>query len=239
MNKVYIGIATYKRPQKLERLLKSIYSGTYQHFEIYVMFEESDKETIGYFERTKFEHLHLLPSKNKEYVISNWNRFYKEVVPLMDDKDFTLTLVDDVAMFCEGIAKSVNKLVNTYPDGDGVIGLKQMYPNNANVKYHPAGQVLIGKKFLERYKDVDYQVCCPNYIQWLQDEELLKFVTSLDKFTTTDDFALIHYHPAYTPGEGIDETHKIVRGNIIQNDRKIFNKRQIKNLIWGKTWELI
>lgn len=238
MNKVYIGIATYKRPEKLDRLLKSISKLHYQDFEVILLYEESDSETVKYLYNLPIipQPIHLRPSGNKEYVISNWNRFYKEFAPLAD---YTLALVDDVGLFPDGLSEAVAKLVNTYPDNNGVVGLKQMYPNNANVSYHPAGQVLIGKPFLERYKDVNYQVCCPNYIQWYQDNELYNYANSLGKFTTTDDVALIHYHPAYTPGEKIDETHQIIRGDIIQNDRKIFNKRQIKGLTWGKSWELI
>jgi glycosyltransferase involved in cell wall biosynthesis len=233
---LYIGIATYKRSKKLDNLIQSIWKNDYKDYELVILYEKSDTETQEYLNQYK-DHpkIHLRPSNKKEYVISNWNRFYEEFTPYAD---FTLALVDDIVLLPDCLSNALNKMALLFPDGDGVIGLKQNYPTNVDVKYNPAGQVLIGKRFLERYEDVNYHICCPNYKQWFQDDELLTFSKCLKKFGTTDNSVLIHYHPAYTPGHILDEAHTMVRGDLMQKDRDIFNHRKLKGLLWGKSWEL-
>lgn len=234
---LYIGIATYKRPEKLDKLIQSIWQNDYKDYEVVILYEQSDTASNNYiYKYINHPKIHIRPSKNKEYVISNWNRFYKEYAPYAN---YTLALVDDITLMPDCLSSIINKINLTFPDGDGVIGLKQQYPKGIDVKYNSAGQVLIGRKFLERFKDINYQICCPNYKQWFQDDELLSYAKSVDKFNTSDNVSLIHYHPAYTPGAKIDETHKIVRGDLMQKDRDIYNKRKMKGLIWGKSWELI
>jgi hypothetical protein len=240
MKKLYIGIATYKRPQKLERLLKSIFESTGENYnlETYTMCEETDKETELFLENHYISNTCIRSSNNKEYVISHWNRFYKEIVPLMNELDFTLTLVDDVELYPKCIENAIKCMETNYPDGDGIIGLSQECPGHPEYTWKPYGQIMVGRKFLERYKDVNYQFCCPNYSHFFQDEEMYNFSKGLNRFTLCDNAILKHYHPAFVKKE-IDDTHYITRKGIFQEDRKIFNKRQLQGLIWGKTWELV
>ena len=102
----------------------------------------------------------------------------------------------------------------------------------------PYGQVLIGKQFVNRYKKVNYQVCCPAYIHFYQDQELWCYAKSVNKFVFCKDATLIHYYPCKFKNE-MDETHKIVRQpKIKQKDIETYKKRQSLNLIWGESWEI-
>ena len=231
--KILIGIATYRRLQKLIRLLNSIEKQTYKDYQIVIVFDNNDKETWSYI-KEKYPNIICILNEKQEFVIGCWNKIHKEFL----DFDAHLTLCDDVVLYENCIEEAVKELETKFPNKDGVIGITQQYPNHPNVFFQPTGQVLIGKKFLERYKNVNYQVCCPNYKQWYQDEELLLYTTFLNKFSLAKKAMLTHFHPGYYKEE-MDETHNIIRGEIQKKDKEIYNKRRENNLIWGQNWTLI
>lgn len=230
--KLLIGIATYQRITKLERLLNSILSNNYPDAKIVIMADNKDIDTANYFAKEK--HL-IIVSDEQRYVIGSWNRFYEL---FHEDADAFLTLVDDVELLPGVLPKLMNLLTANFPDLDGVIGLRQLYPGYPEAGFQPAGQVLVGKKFLERFKDVKYHLCCDNYIQWYQDQELYNYSTSLNKFVLSGWDSLIHYHPAYYPQEA-DTTHRIVRGTIQKKDKATYQRRKELGLTWGKTWDKV
>lgn len=231
--KILVGIATYKRPKKLIRLLKSLEKQTYKKFDTFVVFDNNDKESLE--DLKEYSNLiNPIISDKQLYVIGCWNRVHK-----IRGYAAHLTLCDDVELLPDCIEKAVDTLRSNYFNLDGVVGITQLYPGQSNVFFQPTGQVLVGEKFLQRFKDVDYQICCPNYVQWYQDEELLDFSSALQRFILAYDAQLIHHHPSFYPKE-MDVTHTLVRGNNIQaNDKRIYLLRKSKGLTWGRSWELV
>lgn len=233
--KVLIGIATYQRVEKLKRLLKSIYNQTYQNFDILVVCDNNDFGTYKSLEK-EFPKTSFLVLDGQHYVIGCWNKIHS-FAPA--NYGAHLTLCDDVELLPDCLEKAVKELKENFSNTDGVVGITQLYPGRENVFFQPTGQVLIGKEFIERFKKVDYRVCCNNYKQWYQDNELLEYSTKLNKFKLSKKAKLIHYHPSFYPSE-MDHTHTLVRNNSVQiGDKEIYQKRLAKKLVWGESWELI
>jgi len=230
--KVLIGIATYKRIEKLKRLLNSLYKQTHQNFDILVVCDNNDKETRYVLQKFYPEVMFKIMDR-QSYVIGCWNYAHT-----LEAYDAHLTLCDDVELLPDCLEKAIEEL-ETFPSLDGVIGITQIYPGKENVFFQPTGQVLIGWGFVNRFTEVNYQVCCPNYKQWYQDNELLEYATKLGKFKLSTEAKLIHHHPCFYPSE-MDYTHTLVRNNSVQiGDKQIYQKRLARGLVWGESWELL
>lgn len=234
--KILITIPTYKRIKKLERCLYSILMNSYQDFKILVIADNKDIETKKFIQYLNHPKIQCIMNDKHLYVIGSWNRFFRE--NYNKAWDIFSNLVDDVELFPDCIQNAINCMKLNFPDLDGIVGLSQRCPGDPKPHGTPYGQILIGKKFVERYKAVNYQVCCPDYTHFKQDYELWLFATSLNKFVHCKEALLKHYHPCFIKEE-VDETHFIVRGDIIKEDRKIYNLRKERGLIWGKTWETV
>ena len=233
--KILIGIATYERPKKLIRLIESIKKNNFTDYRIVVNFDNNDNnfhEIQKKYPETVCSYMHT-----HFYVGGNWNDIIMWNMRnniIRDTFDAVLPLVDDVELFPETLDKLVDDMKLLYPDTDGVIGITQVGKQKGFV---PAGQCLIGKKFIERFKDVNYQVYCPEYTHWNIDQELYEYALSLGKFTLSG-AKLTHYHPAFY-SEEMDDVHAATRGIIMRIDKETRQKRQERNLIWGKTFERV
>lgn len=242
--KIAVAIPTFQRPKKLKRLLDSLETQTYKDFHVIIFYDNNDHETCSYIKTLHYNFYisHVINDK-QEFVIGSWNKVFKEIVNKHDFVgnfvfDCVQWLVDDVELTPNFLEQAVACLKAYYPDTDGVIGTAQLCPGREDYTFKWYGQPLIGRKFIERYKDVDYKVCCPQYSHFFQDEEMWLYAKSLNKFENCEEAVLYHYHPAFKPEE-MDSTHPIVRGKLMRQDRAIFDERQKRGLIWGKSWELI
>lgn len=241
--KLLIGIATYKRPKKLIRLIKSLNNQTYKDFRLYIISDNNDFDSANIVQTHEVYDVMntswIVQNDSKHhYVIGAWNRVIKENIN-RDDWDGFIGLCDDVELRPNALEEIINYHQKCFPDTDGVCGFNQECPGHLEYTFKWFGQTLMGRKFVERYKDVDYQICCPYYTWSHQDEEMFQFASSLNKFRNCETAILQHYHPCFIKQE-IDETHNILRqgNNSIRNkDLTLFKKRQEENKIWGKTWE--
>jgi hypothetical protein len=231
--KIAIGIAFHNRINKLERLLKSI--NNRNNVYIFILCDnEIDYDNVTHL--IKNCPATILLNKEAQYVVKKWNWFYRNTINL--DYIGFLNLVDDVELKEDTIEQAINYFLTNYPDTDGIIGFNQECPNHPEYTFQPTGQTLIGSKFLKRYKEVDYQVCCPAYQQWYQDNETFQYAVKLGKFKFCKKATLLHYHPAFIKEE-MDNTHFLIRIKILNEDRKIYMDRQSEGLIWGDSWKLI
>lgn len=245
--RVAVVIPTYERQSKLERCLKSLGTQTYKNFDTFVYCDANDKQTFDWLcsnkelkEVSKVRIISLASSR--KYVIGNWNDFFTFQYGLGElleaEYDAVLWSVDDVEWLPNSIEKAVECMITNFPDTDGVVGIKQECPGHPEYTFKWYGQCLIGRKFIERYKDVEYKVCCPDYNHFFQDEELWQYASSLGKFVNCEQAVLYHYHPGFIKSE-MDDTHPIVRGSLFVEDRQTYSKRKISGYVWGKSWELI
>ncbi len=238
--KVAIVIPTYQRIKKLKKCLYSLSNQTYQNFDIHIYCDNNDKETFNYFADsplntwTQYGAIKQITVNDKqEFVIGSWNKFFTQY---HNQYDAVAWIVDDVELHPTYIEELVKSMQTNFPDLDGVVGAKQECPGRPDYTFKWYGQCLIGRKFIERYKEVDYAVCCPYYKHFYQDEEMWMFANSLGKFVNCETAILNHYHPAFVPEE-MDATHPIVRGQVKKNDDAVYRMRREKNLVWGQTWQ--
>lgn len=230
--KIAVVIPTYKRTRKLNRCLESLEQQTYKDFNIFIYCDNNDIETYNYIRENWFVAGCIVNDK-QEFVIGSWNKFFSQ---FHNKYDAVLWCVDDVELHPTCLEELVKSMKSNFPDLDGVVGVKQECPGHPEYTFKWYGQCLIGKKFIERYKEVDYAVCCPDYQHFYQDEEMWMYASSLGKFVNCETAVLNHYHPAFVPEE-MDETHPIVRGKTKRIDDAVYKMRREKNLIWGLTWQ--
>jgi hypothetical protein len=228
-----IVIPTYKRIKKLERCIRSIRSSTHKDLEIFVLCDNEDLDTYHYLSDTYAGVVISLLMTKHRYVMGCWNYFTQNHLSMI--KDAMVWLVDDVELYPNTLSEMDACFSKVFPDTDGVVGLSQECPGNPQYTYKPYGQSCLGKKFIERYKEVDYKVCCPEYIHFFQDEEMYQFSMGLSKFIHCEKAILKHYHPCFIKEE-VDKTHFIVRDGTLQRDQKIFEERQSRGLIWGDSF---
>jgi glycosyltransferase involved in cell wall biosynthesis len=236
--KLALVIPTFQRTFKLKRLLDSVAKQTYTNFDVHIYYDNNDFESCSYIKELKytFQIYHTINDK-QEFVIGSWNKFFKSMFELYLGNNYSIVqwLVDDVALYPDFLEQVVNSMEKNFPDTDGVIGTRQECPGYQNYTFKWFGQSAIGRKFIERYKEVDYKVCCPFYSHFYQDEEMWMYATSLGKFINCSEALLKHYHPAFVKEE-VDTTHPLVRGTVMRTDKHIYQERKEKGLIWGKSW---
>lgn len=232
---IAIVIPTYKRIEKLDRCIESIFKSTWEVLNVFVYADNQDTQTKDFLALKYPFDVFCKVNLEHKYVIGGWNDFTKTLFNA--DWQIMMWCVDDVELYPDCLEKAVQAMHEHFPDYDGVVGISQECPGHEEYTYKPYGQVLLGKKFIERYKEANYAVCCPAYTHFFQDEEMWQYATSINKFYHCKEALLKHYHPAFIKSE-MDATHPIVRGAVFQRDRQIFAQRQSQNLIWGKTWQM-
>lgn len=235
---ILIVTPSYNRYGKLIRLCKSLEQSTYKDFFHHIYLDNNDNETMRRLQNSNtlnYENW-VEVNRKQEFVIGSWNKAFRE---FHDKCDAFLWLVDDVEVYPNTIEEAVWTFKNSFADHtDGVVGLAQECPGAPNYTFKWFGQCLIGREFLERYKDVDYKLCCPDYKHFYQDEEMYIFANELGRFVEAPNAIVKHYHPAFVREE-MDETHPLVRGAVMKEDTAIYTERRSRNLVWGKSWELI
>ncbi len=234
--KIDIVVPTYNRPEKLKRCLDSIIKQSYKDWECLVVINGNDDETPKMLDKIKDSRIWYKTRGWNSYVIGAWN-YYFEKFFTKRNKDAIMWIVDDVELKENCLENAIITMKGAFPDTDGVVGLHQECPDHPEYTFKWYGQVLLGKKFIERYKDVNYKVCCEAYRHFYQDEEMHMFASSLGRFWNCEEAQLIHYHPSFIK-TNIDEAHNKVRFDIKKNDLKVYTERRKKGLVWGKTWEI-
>lgn len=238
--RIAVVIPTFNRIKKLERCIRSLENQTYKKFDIHIYADNNDEQTrIDISKLYSQSDGYIWPvydiqvNDKQEYVTGSWNKFFKDYSMKYDA---VALLVDDVELYPNYLEELVKSMQSNYPDLDGVIGAKQECPGRDDYTFKYYGQTLIGRKFIERYKDVEYAVWCPFYKHFFPDEEMWIYANSLGKFVNCETAVLKHYHPAFV-SEEVDQTHNLIRGEVKRYDKTIYEMRKNKNLVWGKTWQ--
>ena len=233
-----IVIPTYKRISKLERCIESILKQTHQDFNIYPMCDNNDMESFKYISQKYKDTDKVYPFivLDHNYVMGCWNLFTRDQDTFDLIKDGMVWICDDTELLPDCLEKLNETFLQHFPDKDGMVGISQIYPLVIEATWKENGQCVIGKKFIERFPD--RAVSCPDYQFFYQDEEVLEYAKSINKFILCKEAALIHHSANFYRNE-MDETHKISRDEVKQHDIRVHKERQKRGLIWGKSWRLI
>ncbi len=239
--KLLIGVATYKRKDKLKRCIDSIINSSYKDYLTVVVADNKDYESLDFLIRTYDRRLPIMGLFQKEhkYVIGAWNRIVQENI--QRNWDGFIGLCDDVELEPDALEKIVKCHQDYFKDGDGVIGFNQVCPGHPEYTFKWFGQTLMGRKFIERYAKADYQICCPDYKHFFQDQEMYEFAHELRKFYNCREAVLKHYHPGFIKEEE-DETHHIIRQSSTSPkalDTETHLARMCKSYLWGRDFNLI
>ena len=239
--KLLIGIATYKRKEKLLRCIQSIKNSSYKNFEIVIVADNYDKQTQTYlYETLGYSGFVCEVQPSQEFVIGAWNRIVQRYF-FQCSFDGFIGLCDDVELYPESLEHAVKAHQEYFPDTDGIIGFRQECPGHPEYSFKWFGQTLMGRKFIERYATANYQICCPDYKHFYQDEEMYEYSSSLGKFKECESAILNHYHPGFIKTE-MDETHTIIRKgpeSPIKHDQTIRAMRKNSGYLWGRDFNLI
>jgi len=221
-----IVIPTYKRVEKLERLLTSIKETSGERIsdlKVFIVFDNKDYE--GFYRITKsgaIEGLNnacvidMSVNNTQELVFGIWNNHLQSRF----DSDVVIVLTDDSEFTGKGLEYVMDDFETHCTDTDWVMALNQINPG------HCASFVAIGKKFTDRFTG---RVCFyPYYKVAAGDNELWAFARSVERaYINTDEIVIAHNHTQ-------DQTDKEGKSLFLQQDRELFKRRGNAGLLWGK-----
>lgn len=225
--KLEMVIPTYKRIEKLRRLLNSITKNDLKFLEIHIYCDNKDYGTgLEIKQRFPFVNILVMDKQYRAFGIWNYhlkNHFYSNgMIYVCDDVEFLPNTLLSMNVLFNQICKNT----------DGILTFNQYNLESAS-KY---AMGLIGKKFINRFPN--NQCFCPDYVSFHADAELGRFAESLGKFYFGNGLKIHHYHPAFYKDEQ-DEAHAIVRDNQSKIDKEVNRKRRKQKLLWGQSWKLI
>lgn len=222
--KFEIIIPTYKRVEKLERLLTSMEKTSGERIvdlKVFIVFDNGDYEGLNHMTKSAaIEGLNVEMSVNagQELVFGVWNNHLQSRF----ESDAVIVLADDVEFLGKGLEYVMNDFETNCADTDWVMALNQEDPG------HCASFVVIGKKFAERFTG---RMCFyPYYKVAAGDNELWAFARSINRaYLNAEEVTIAHRHESdLTEQTGWGE------GRRRMNDREIFKRRQLAGLLWGK-----
>jgi len=88
-----IVLPSYNQKKYLEKTIKSIYANTYNYFELIIIDDASDKETVEYIESLTHENIVKVYNKSQKFVTYNWNYGAK-----LAKNDYVAFLNNDIAL---------------------------------------------------------------------------------------------------------------------------------------------
>jgi len=217
-----IIIPTRGRREKLERCLDSIGVLVYQGVNINVIvIADGDPETAT------FAAAH--PRVNR--VIFNKEKrgsvFSRNLATAAAD-DAVLYAVDDMEFLPGSIEAAVKCMIDNFPDGDGIVGLRlQNRVIRKKKTGFYAGVAIVGRRFLLRYPEKC--LFYPGFIHFSA-QEVTNLGVKLNKIMMCEEAQFIHYSPK--KGGGMDDTHKEGRA-FRQHDTGLRKVRREEGLLWG------
>jgi len=210
--KVTVLISTYNREEFLMKCIKSIKESYHKDVCIFIIVDGNK----ALYHKLLSENLSVLFNEERMDYVYSMNRALRH----MEITDAVLYASDDIEFAPDCISKAVQALSENFPDGDGVIGLKQQ-----NRPYGSKSAFgLVGNKFINRFPD--RQIFCPKYIHYGSDTEIAVFARTLGRFMFCEEAILLH-------AKLKDETDRLAR-TVLKKDDILRKDREAKGLIWGQ-----
>jgi len=226
-----IVIPSYNRTEKLKLCLESIQKARKN-------LEKGDSAIIHvYFSRIE-------DLNNMAKIISpSWTLQYKLYEPDFKASQFWNDFLANIGSqglcyLTDDIEMDKDCLMNAFKvmkekKYDCVIGLHTT--NGSEDKVCKASHGIVGINFILRF--ANREVFCPDYYCLYVDEELYRYSSELGKFVACYEATITHAHPDFTK-KPPDATH-VHNRRYKQRDVAVYNQRQVKGLLWGKSCELI
>lgn len=216
---VEVVVATYKRPDRVERMIRSVKAQRYPA-SLTVVADNGDMDTAARFQNDPRINKFLLMGQ-QWFAFGIWNQMFAE-----SKADIMVFVPDDVELEPDCIAAVAHAFERKFPDLDGVVGLNQQ---NLPTTRDTAGMAAIGRAFADRFPG--REVFCPDYLNFHADAELGECAKRLGRWYWAEEVRLTHHHPDFSDAQR-DEAYEQVRG---QRERfqSVAQMRAQFGLIWG------
>ena len=163
----------------------------------------------------------ILNYDNVELLSGNHNSKIEAVNADLDKFDFDIVLLasDDMIPMVKGYDTIIkNKMMEHYPDTDGVLWFNDGYQGN---KLNTLS--IMGKKYYDRFN----YIYSPDYLSVWCDNEFMDVANILNKQTYFDEVIIKHEHPDWGFG-GRDDIH-VLNSKHEAHDRLVYNGRKNNN----------
>lgn len=163
----------------------------------------------------------ILNYDNVELLSGNHNSKIEAVNADLDKFDFDIVLLasDDMIPMVKGYDTIIkNKMMEHYPDTDGVLWFNDGYQGN---KLNTLS--IMGKKYYDRFN----YIYSPDYLSVWCDNEFMDVANILNKQTYFDEVIIKHEHPDWGFG-GRDDIH-VLNSKHEAHDRMVYNGRKNNN----------
>lgn len=219
---VDLFLGSFKRPEKLAAMIESVRDTGYP---ARVLVAAGDPGTITTCERYPGLAECAYNTENNKRIgcTAPLNHVYKSLV-----RSDALFCTDDCIFNKDALDVAMETLYSKFPDGDGVVGLKQEnIPDGYDLAFP-----LMGRKFLDRFapaasgKDIFF----PGFYHLFNDAEIGVTIKCMGNWVFEPRAALRHFHPAH--GGTLDKTHN--HGLTYRDhDESLWRQRRAKGLVWG------
>jgi len=219
---VAIIVPAYKRPKLLGLTLASIEKSTHKNLSAIVIYEKEDKVIhdmlYGLVGQISFPLILSFNPKDRG-VNSAMNHGFR----IASYADAIIYAGDDIEFRADSIAMAVNALKEKFPDGDGLIALKQQQKRSG------AAVGLVGKKFTERFPNKE--LFCPDYIHYYPDLELWLYAIATERHFQCIEAVLVHHR---LQDEAYNHSNQSREHDVTMN-----RERKKRGYLWGKTFDLV
>lgn len=213
-------IATRNRIKKLVRCLESIGPAAKGVKVVVKIVCDGEMETMNYLVRNsrRFKMVEkIIHQPGPKGAV-----FCRNMV-IKNTEDGVLYATDDMTFERRSILHAFDVFNANFPDEDGVVGFRQI-PDN----FHPTGVALVGRKFLDRYKN--RELFYPGYFHFAC-QEIHWHAAKVGRFYQDKAAVIRHFHPVFFKEE-MDRTHQEARKHKAR-DMTILNDRRRNGQIWG------
>ena len=221
-----IVIPTYNRPEKLLMCLESIKKQIKPNYSVYVYFDNNDVAVYEKFKEVPWITCKLMEKKHQAFGI--WNYHLKDI-----NSDAMYYVCDDIE-FMDGCFAEVERIFSTVKDYEALVGLNQVNITSGE-GFSKFAMGCIGFGVMSRFPN--RQCFCPDFFSFHADSELGQFACKVGMFHYGENAKIHHHHPAVEK-KMWDNTHDLVRLGCVE-DRRVYNERRQKNILWGLTFERV
>jgi hypothetical protein len=217
--KLLIKFPTRNRPAKFLKILKLYHSLLDDKTTKFIVSCDNDDETMNN-DGIK-EYVSELTEINIELCYNDNKSKIEAVNNDIDGIDFDIVLLasDDMVPVINGFDTIIkNKMIESYPDTDGVLWFNDGYQGN---KLNTLS--ILGKKYYDRFN----YIYNPEYKSVWCDNEFMDVANILNKQTYFDEIIIRHEHPDWGFGKN-DFTHEENMKNE-SSDRTVYNERKSIN----------
>lgn len=217
--KLLIKFPTRNRPAKFLKILKLYHSLLDDKTTKFIVSCDNDDETMNN-DGIK-DYVSELTEINIELCYNDNKSKIEAVNNDIDGIDFDIVLLasDDMVPVINGFDTIIkNKMIESYPDTDGVLWFNDGYQGN---KLNTLS--ILGKKYYDRFN----YIYNPEYKSVWCDNEFMDVANILNKQTYFDEIIIRHEHPDWGFGKN-DFTHEENMKNE-SSDRTVYNERKSIN----------